>query len=210
MVRAQSHDRTGILGGTFNPLHIGHLILAQSALEALDLATVLFVPCARPPHKTPLMLAEARHRLAMVEAALAGDIRFEACDVEIKRGGVSYAVDTVAQLHDANPSAELCFIIGSDTLKELHLWKDIYTLLSLCRFVTFGRPGFNIGSIGPGDLQLDPPWPDRLLRNVVSSRMVEVSSSDIRHRVAEGMSIRYLVPDAVEMYVAEHGLYCNA
>jgi len=155
------------------------------------------------------MLAPARHRLAMIEAAIAGDIRFEVSEVEVERGGISYAVDTVARLRKMYPAAELFFVIGADTLTELHLWKNIYTLLPLCHFVTFGRPGFDVMLITPRQLNLDPPWPQRLLRNVVSGRRVEISSSDIRHRVAEGMSIRYLVPDAVGMYIAEHTLYVN-
>ena len=200
-------NRIGILGGTFNPIHIGHLMLAQSALEAFDLSKVLFVPCAQPPHKEAAALAGASHRLAMVEAAIEGDLRFEASDIEIERGGVSYAIDTVRQLHQIYPAADLLFLIGSDTLPELHLWKDVYNLLRLCRFITVGRPGRGTGPFRTEDLHLDPPWPEKLLQDVSALRLVDVSSSDIRYRMAEGMSIRYLTPLAVEMYIAEHHLY---
>ncbi len=200
-------NRLGILGGTFNPVHTGHLILAQCAMEAFDLGRVLFVPACLPPHKESTMLASADHRVSMLEMAVEGDLRFEVNDVEIQRGGTSYAVDTAAHLHETYPDTELCFIIGADTLTELHAWRSIYTLLRLCRFVTLGRPGFDIASINPRLLRLDQPWPERLLRDYATGCTVDISSSDVRHRVAEGMSIRYLVPQAVEMYIAEHGLY---
>jgi len=202
-----SATRIGILGGTFNPIHLGHLILAQNALETHDLAKVLFIPCGTPPHKDAKALIPAEDRLAMVQAAIEGDPRFEALDLEIKRGGVSYAVDTVAQLRGLYPNAVLFFIIGSDTLPELHQWRSIYTLLSLCRFVAFGRPGFDAAGMSREALHLDSPWPERLLENVAVGRLIDISSSDIRHRLAEGMSVRYWVPREVEMYIAEHGLY---
>jgi nicotinate-nucleotide adenylyltransferase len=197
----------GILGGTFNPVHTGHLILAQCALETLDLEKVLFVPCASPPHKDSSGLASARHRMAMLESAIEEDLRFELCDLEIKRGGRSYSIDTVKELRSIYSYRKLHFIVGTDTLPELHLWKDVYELLELCSFAGFARPGFEIDSLAEEDLHLDSPWPGRLLNSVVSGRLVDISSADIRYRVTEGMSIRYLVPSAVEMYIAEHGLY---
>jgi nicotinate-nucleotide adenylyltransferase len=199
--------RIGILGGTFNPVHMGHLVLAQSAYETYDLTKVLFIPCGIPPHKNPGGLAPSEHRLAMVRAATAGDSRFEVLDIEIARSGISYAVDTVAQLREMYAGAELLFIIGSDTLPELHLWKNICTLLTLCRFVVFCRPGTDPGSIQPESLHLDSPWSDRATEWITNGRQIDVSSSDIRYRIVEGMSVRYLVPPAVEKYIAEHGLY---
>ncbi|MBL7076654.1 MAG: nicotinate (nicotinamide) nucleotide adenylyltransferase [Kiritimatiellae bacterium] len=199
-----SRNKLGILGGSFNPIHSGHLILAQSALETYELDQVLFIPCDRPPHKDPGMLLPGKVRMEMVEAAIEGDPRFESCSLELDRGGVSYAVDTLTELADLYPESDLYFIIGDDTLVELHLWHRIYDLLSLCTFVTFAR---RQDMIRPEELHLDAPWPERLLGNVTLGRRFDVSSSDIRHRVAEGMSIRYLVPDAVDMYIAEHHLY---
>jgi nicotinate-nucleotide adenylyltransferase len=199
-------SRIGILGGTFNPVHLGHLILAQNAIEAFNLGLVLFVPCAEPPHKDARTLAAGLHRRAMLEAAVEGDPRFEVSDVELQRGGVSYTIDTIGELAQRNPNAALFFLIGDDTLPELHLWKDIYSLLALCRFATFCREHVP-GEIAARDLRLAPPWPERLMRDFTPGRRIEISSSDIRHRVAEGLSIRYLVPEAVEMYIAEHGLY---
>jgi nicotinate-nucleotide adenylyltransferase len=201
---AEGTARLGIFGGTFNPVHMGHLIAAQCAFEHLELSRVLFVPCARSPHKLRAPLLDARHRLAMLSAAIEGDLRYEVSDIEVRRGGVSYAIDTVEELRREYPDAELCFIIGADTLRDLHAWRAIDRLLALCRFVTLERPGH---ASAPDELGLDPPWPERLCRDVVPGRLIEISSSDLRHRVAEGLSIRYLVPPAVEMYIAEHGLY---
>jgi nicotinate-nucleotide adenylyltransferase len=146
----------------------------------------------------------------MLEAALEDSLAFELCDLEIRRDGPSYSVDTAKELRRLHPGAELYLIVGADTLKELHTWRNVYELLALCRVVSFGRPGMEPGGPPPDSIRLDPPWPERLRRDLSPGRMIEISSSDIRHRVAEGMSIRYLVPRAVETYIAEHGLYTGA
>ncbi len=143
----------------------------------------------------------------MLEAALTGSLPFEVCDLEIRRGGTTYSIDTVRALAKRYPEDELVFIIGSDTLPELHLWKDARELLRLCRFVTLARPGFDLKAMTEKNLNLEPDLTQALLANVAIGHQVDISASDIRHRVAEGMSIRYLVPDAVDMYIAEHGLY---
>ncbi len=200
-------QRIGIFGGTFNPIHTGHLILAATAQELFELSQVIFIPCACPPHKDGAPVVNPRHRMAMVEAAIEDSLGFETSDIEIERGGRSFAIDTVRQLCRQYPDARLFFIVGSDSLKELHLWKDIYSLLPLCEFITFSRPGHDVDDIGTHDLALEGPWPERLLRNVRRSRHIEISSSEIRGRLAEGLSIRYLVPASVEMYISEHSLY---
>ena len=203
-------ERIGILGGTFNPVHMGHLILAQDAVERLDLVKLLLVPCATPPHKKCPDLASARHRVAMIEAAIEGDLRFELCDLEVRRGGVSYAADTARELADLYPCAELNFIIGADSLPELHLWKNVSELFRLCEFKVFERPGHLFKSLDKAKLELASRWKEKLLANVLSCHLVEISSSDIRYRAAEELSIRYLVPPAVEMYICEHRLYSTA
>jgi nicotinate-nucleotide adenylyltransferase len=202
-----SENKIGILGGTFNPIHLGHLILAQNALETFDLDRVLLIPCAHPPHKNSSGLAAAEHRKAMADMAVEGDPSLEVSDIEIQRGGVSYTVDTLWQLSRVYPGAAFHFIIGSDTLTELHLWKEVNKILEMCTVVTFARPGFDLRAVEPASLELQPPWPERLLQNVSYGKQIDISSSDIRYRVMEGMSIHYLVPAAVEMYIGEHGLY---
>jgi len=199
--------RIGIMGGTFNPIHLGHLMLAQSAYEQYDLNKVLFIPCARPCHKRAPRLLSGEHRLAMVEAALADDARFEASDLELRRGGISYSIDTLRALHEELPDTEFFFIIGTDSLLELPQWRQIKTLLELCTFVTFYRPGVDNVALKPESLDLPAPWPEKLLEHVQPGRQVQVSSSEIRHRVAEGLSIRYMVPHPVEIYISEHKLY---
>lgn len=204
---ARNKSRIGILGGTFNPIHTGHLIMAQCALEIFELSKVLFVPCATPPHKTAARLVSVKHRLAMIDAAIENDLRFELCDIEVVRGGTSYSVETVTQLAGLYSDSDLYFIIGSDTLLELHSWRNIGKLLKLCTFVTLVRPGFNTDTVSRAELHLDSDAARKLMDKVSVCHMVDISSSDIRHRIAEGMSIRYLVPRAVELYIAEHCLY---
>ncbi|MFA7158815.1 MAG: nicotinate-nucleotide adenylyltransferase [Kiritimatiellia bacterium] len=199
--------RIGIFGGTFNPVHTGHLIMAQDALEVFDLARVLFVPCYLPPHKDASRVASAAHRAAMLGKAIEDNPGFEMCDAEIRTGGTNYSIDTIRRLRGLHPGAELFFIIGSDSRMELHQWKEIGTLLKLCRFVTFIRPGFDPGHSAPKALKLAPGARRKLMQGVVTLHQVNISSTDIRHRIAEGLSIRYLVPAAVEMYIAEHNLY---
>jgi len=202
-----ARERIGILGGSFNPIHIGHLILAQCAIEAFDLSRVLLMPCTIQPLKSALSLAPVEHRAAMVECAIEDNLAFEMCDIEIQRDGPSYTIDSIRELTRRHPNADLFFIIGADTLPELHGWKEVLTLLGLCTFVTLARPGFDVRQCSDAALSLPPPWPETLLANVATGRLIDISSSDIRHRVAEGMSIRYLVPRSVEMYISEHGLY---
>ena len=203
----ETRTKIGILGGSFNPVHMGHLILAQSALESFDLEKVLFMPCYVQPLKDPTMLAAPEHRVAMLEAAISGNLQFELLDIEVNRGGTSFAIDSVREIKLLYPDADLFFIIGADTLPELHRWHDIDKLLELCSFATFSRPGQDVLSLDVGDLKLPDPYETQLLETVARGRMVDISSSDIRHRVAEGMSIRYLVPPLVEMYIIEHRLY---
>ncbi|MEI7436170.1 MAG: nicotinate-nucleotide adenylyltransferase [bacterium] len=200
-------QRIGVLGGTFNPVHAGHLILAQDACELFDLQQVLFVPSAQPPHKPPGILLSIEHRMALLDLAVRDDPRFEVCDIEVARGGVSYTVDTAMLLRARYPAAELCFIVGSDSLPELHLWRSIQQLLTLVRIVSLARPGFEEARVRALNLGLPAPWPERLLGDLRTGHLADISSSDIRHRLAEGLSVRYLVSDAVAMYIAEHYLY---
>ncbi|NLB55491.1 MAG: nicotinate-nucleotide adenylyltransferase [Lentisphaerae bacterium] len=200
-------QKIGIFGGTFNPVHLGHLIMAQDALEAFELSKVLFVPSSKPPHKTGTALAPAEHRAAMLLNALERSTHFEVCEMELVRGGTSYTVDTLRELRKKYVDRDLFFIIGSDSLTELHTWKEINQILELCTIVTMARPGYDPISIKYSDINLPDPWPERLLTNVISMHQLNISSSDIRHRIAEGMRISHLLPQSVDSYISEHRLY---
>lgn len=210
-VAARYHPRMtqklGILGGTFNPVHHGHLILAQDALEHFGLDRVLLIPCAQPPHKSPEKLAAAEHRVAMLRMAIGDDPRFEVSALELERRGPSYTIETIKALQAERPTATLHFIIGTDSLLELHQWYLVGQLLELCEFVTMLRPGFPVEHLTEERLHLPARWGSRLLANLFPGHAADISSTDIRRRVAAGRSIRYLVPAAVARYIAAEGLY---
>ena len=183
--------------------------MARDAMETLDLTGVTFVPCHTPPHKQAQGLADSAHRLAMLRLAVADMAGFDVSDMELQRSGTSYTIDTILELRDRCPGSEWVFLIGSDSLFELHTWRRIDELLGLCTIVAMARPGFDPSNIDPRNLKLKDPWPHRLLDDVITGHRIEVSASDIRARVANGKSIRYLLPEAVEEYIDEHLLYVS-
>lgn len=187
--------RIGVFGGTFDPPHHGHLIVAADVHAALALDRVVLVPSAVPPHKRETVQAPAGTRLEMVRAAVRGDERFEVDDLELRRPGPSYTVDTLRALRDRCPGAELFFVVGADNVKELGSWREPEEVVRLARIVAVAR--------GCESIDADAPFP---LLSVPVTR-VEISATDVRRRVAEGRSIRYLVPDAVRSIVAREGLY---
>jgi nicotinate-nucleotide adenylyltransferase len=203
--------RTGILGGTFDPIHFGHLAIAEEAREALGMERVLFVPAGRPPHKPGRPLAPAADRVAMVEAAIDGNPAFELSRVEVDRPGPSFAVDTVAILAAADREVgrvpDLWWILSAEAFAAIATWRDPGRLLATCRMAVVPRAGAArptpawIASCLPGAA-------DRVA--VVDGPELGVSSSLIRERVASGRSIRYLVPDVVRAYIADRRLYVTA
>lgn len=191
--------RIGVLGGTFDPPHIGHLIVAQDAWSALGLDRVLFMPAAVPPHKRGRVSTPPEVRLAMVEAACADDPRFEASDLEIRRGGTSYTVDTLRALKERDPQGALFFLVGADQFRELHTWRSPLEIARLAELVALSRPGFPIE-----EPRLELPY------RRLDVTCVSVSATEIRRRVAAGEPIRYLVPPAVEAIIRARGLYAGA
>jgi len=202
-----AEKRIGIMGGSFDPVHMGHLVIAQDAVERLNLSEVVFVPAAIPPHKQQLQRADAGHRLEMLRLAVESNPRFSISDIEVERGGVSYTVDTLKALRDLHPDAALLLIVGSDTLVELHTWHETERILELCEVATFLRPGEDSVEAIAEKIQLPPEQKKRVLRNLVDAHRIEVSSSEIRMRRAEGRGIQYLVPPEVERYIHKQGLY---
>lgn len=197
--------RLGILGGTFDPVHVGHLIVAEHLREALRLQKFLFVLAADPWHKTGHEITAAADRLAMLELALQGDPNLEVSRVDIERPGPTYSVDTVADLRRLyGPKALFLFFVGIDSLLTLPTWHEPARLLEVCRVFAMRRPGYRrVPWMG-----LEEKLPGIRERvNVVDVPQIEISSTDIRERIADGRTIRYLTPDAVREYIESHGLY---
>jgi len=188
-------------------VHTGHLVIAQDALEKLELAEIVFVPAAIPPHKQHMQQADAIHRYSMLQLATEADLRFSVSDVEMQRGGISYTIDTVRCLQAERPDVELVLIVGSDTLVDLQNWYKIDELLRLCEVASFLRPGESSIEEIERKVTLPEEGRKKLLDNIIEAHLIEISSTEIRMRVAEGLGIRYLVPTEVEMYIFEHGLY---
>ena len=186
--------KIGILGGTFNPIHIGHLILAEEAREKLGLDKVIFVPTYLPPHKDNLDIAPAEARLAMVKSAIKGNKHFLVSDVEIKRNGRSYTIDTIKEFNKRYPQDELYFIIGSDLLKYLADWKDLGEIIKMVKFIVATRPGFPLEKI-PSYIK------------TMEIRAVDVSGFEVRSCIKENKSFRYLVPEAVFNHINKKRLY---
>lgn len=199
--------RLGILGGTFNPIHRGHVRMARLARARFKLDRVLFMPCARPPHKKAPDLAPARHRLAMIRLALRKQPGLSVSRLELQRGGPSYTIATIKMLQSRHPGVRLFFIIGADSLTELHAWKQVDELLERCVFITVARPGFSLRNLTARRLRLKAPWPSVLTRTVIRGRGIDVSSTEIRRRAARGLNFRRLVPAAVADYIEKKRLY---
>lgn len=191
--------RLGLFGGSFNPPHVGHLAVAEACAEALRLDRVLWMPAATPPHKQgDRALASAADRLALVEAAIRGNGRFEASDLEIARGDVSYTVDTLRHLGRAAPEADLHLIVGGDSLAGFPTWRDPREILRLARLVAYARPGADLGDV--------PGWVVDGA-TLVEGPLLDLSSTALRARLGAGQTVRYLVPDAVRAEIEARGLY---
>ncbi|MDR0993959.1 MAG: nicotinate (nicotinamide) nucleotide adenylyltransferase [Verrucomicrobiota bacterium] len=205
MNELSSPHTIGLLGGTFNPIHNGHLSIAAAAMPLFHLDAVWFLPAAVPPHKSPEGLASNADRLSMLELAIAGKPRFAALPLEFERTGKSYTIDTIRTLHLLHPDKNFVFIIGADTLTELHTWHQPLNLLALVRFVTLARPGSPVPR--PEDLHLPPPWPEKLLADFRAGTPLNISSSNIRAQFAAGQLPAELIPEPVMHYIQEHRLY---
>jgi nicotinate-nucleotide adenylyltransferase len=197
-----------LFGGSFNPIHFGHLIVARSVLEHLGLDRIVLIPSAKPPHKRAVHLAEARHRLEMARLAVGDDDAFEVCDMEIRRTGPSYTVDTLEAYRESmGPDATLYWVIGGDSLPELHSWYRVSDLVDLATIVTAVRPGFESPDLSQLQACLSLAQVERLRDNILPTPRIDISATDIRRRITAGRPIRYLVPEAVRSYIATHGLY---
>ena len=200
--------KIGIMGGTFDPIHHGHLVTAGEARWQFGLSQVIFVPNRHPPLKDPDEVSEPEHRYLMTLLATVTNMHFTVSRMEIERPGPSYTIDTIRDLLRTNPDDDLYYITGADALRQiLHgEWRETERLLGLCRFIAASRPGYHL------DLSVERSTNHRLgarLRNVHTMEIpaLAISSTDIRARVQAGQPIKYLVPEPVEEYIAKHRLY---
>jgi nicotinate-nucleotide adenylyltransferase len=199
-------SRIGIMGGTFNPIHIGHLIAANEVQEKFCLDKVLFIPSGIPPHKPDSEVIDPEHRFEMVRLAVASNSIFEASRIEIDREGNTYTINTLIELKEMyDRETSFYFIIGADVVPELTTWKEFKKVFQLCEFIAVMRPGSTENSFFDGIRQLNEKWGAKI--HPVQSRLIDVSSTEIRQRIMDGASVKYLVPDAVESYISEKGLY---
>jgi nicotinate-nucleotide adenylyltransferase len=191
--------KLGLMGGTFNPIHIGHLKIASKVLDSFDLAKIIFIPSGNPPHKRAGDIIDAFHRLKMIESAINDDKRLEVSDIEIKRKGKSYTLDTIKQVKELyGRDTEIYFIAGADSALDLPNWKNPSEILSISHFVAVERPGFSLRELGAN-------YQKKII--AVEGISINISSSDIRERIKQGRSIKKLVPASVEKYIRRNGLY---
>ena len=194
-----------ILGGTFDPIHLGHLSIANTAMKHAGLERVLFIPAGHPRLKQAEPTASVKHRLEMVRLATEATPAFEACDIETSRPGPTYSIDTLVELTaELGPEAKLFFIVGLDVLNQLHRWKDPERVMALCQLLVLDRPG-----------EQDFDWDEFYLRipeakgrvQIVAAPLINVSATELRRRLAAGESVSGLVPDAVAEYILSQKLY---
>ena len=198
MIRA----RIGIMGGTFDPIHYGHLVIAEAARYTFSLDKVIFIPTGRPPHKRNSDYTEAAYRAEMASLAISSYPHFALSLIEVERSGFSYSVDTVAAIaKEYHHNADLYFITGADAVLEIDTWHKTEQLVELCRFVAATRPGFDLSRLE----QLPAQWRAKI--DVMEIPGLDISSTDIRLRVKEDKPIKYLLPEPVEQYIYQHHLY---
>ncbi len=197
--------RLGIMGGTFDPIHFGHLFIAEEARARFQLHHVLFVPNGSPPHKKEYALTPANHRYAMTLIATHGNPAFSCSPVEQRRAGPSYTVETLELLGQQNPDAELFYITGVDAIADILTWKRHEDVVQMATFIAATRPGFDLRTLGE---RLPRPYQERIL--LLGSTALGISSTDIRARLAQNLPARYLTPDGVLDYIRKHDLYAPA
>jgi nicotinate-nucleotide adenylyltransferase len=196
-------QRLGIMGGTFDPIHYGHLLMAEEAREAFALDSILFIPNRRPPHKKPYAVSSPEDRYAMTLLAISTNPHFTCSRMEMDREGPSYSVDTIRQIREEQPDLDaLYFITGADAVLEILTWHEHEKLIAACEFIAVTRPGFVLDRLNE---ILDQEYLSRI--HFLSIPGLDISSTDIRRRIRRGRSIKYLTPEPVEAYIHRRGLY---
>ena len=193
--------RVGIFGGSFNPPHVAHLAVAEAARDQAELDRVWWVPAATPPHKRGRLMTEAAHRLAMTRLAVADNPAFEVSAWEAERGGVSYTVDTLRAFQAAHPETDFHLILGGDSLAQFASWREPEEIIERVPLIVYPRPGADLADVDPAVMACT---------TILDRPLLDPSSTVIRRLLRTGRSARYLVPDAVLGYAAEHGLYAES
>ncbi|MGI6570464.1 MAG: nicotinate-nucleotide adenylyltransferase [Caldicoprobacterales bacterium] len=202
---AMGNKRIGIMGGTFDPVHIGHLFIAEAVRDAFSLERVIFVPTGDPPHKKTSRLTPGLLRVEMLEHAICGNPFFQVSSMEVERKGTTYTIDTLKELTAQWPAARLYYIIGGDTLLDLKNWRSFEEVARLCSFLAYQRPGFEGETLEKEAERLSEDFGAEI--HIFEGPHLDISSRSIRRRLAQNRTIRYLVPDRVVKYIKEHNLY---
>ena len=197
--------RIGLIGGTFDPIHNGHLLLAENSRKVFNLDKIIFMPAGIPPHKRDKHISSNVHRYNMTLLAINSNENFFLSDMELKKEGVSFTIDTIKYLKSNYRDSEIYFILGSDSLFQIDTWKDYEELLTLCNFIVVARPHYNNEKLRNLVDNLNNLYNSSI--HIVEGPVLDISSSEIRDRVRKGLSISYLVPKPVEEYIYKHGLY---
>ncbi len=200
-------ETIALFGGTFNPIHLGHLSIARAAVAELGLEKLIVIPSAKPPHKTAEHLAPDADRMVMCRLAVGDDPQIEVSDVELHGQGPSYTVRTLRKFRERHTEAEIIFLVGTDMLRDFHLWRDFEEIVHLARIVTMPRPGVDLADLAELRSALGGAAVERLLADLLATPLVDISSTEIRRRVRAGQPIDDLVPPAVAHYIADHQLY---
>lgn len=193
------------MGGTFDPVHNGHLVLAENARIKFNLDKILFIPTGKPPHKDNNYITSNIHRYNMTLLAINSNPYYFLSSIEIQREGITYTIDTIKYLKTKSNSTDFYFILGSDSLYQIHKWKDYEELLSLCNFIVAKRKGLDDRKLENRIKELSQLYNSNI--HILESPLIEISSTEIRERVKNRLSIKYLVPKAVELYINKNNLY---
>lgn len=197
--------RLGIMGGTFNPIHIGHLIIAEETRKKIDLDKIIFIPTGQPPHKDQNKLVSALDRYIMTILATSENKHFIVSDIETNRKEISYTIDTIKILNEIYSESELFFITGADSILDIENWKDTKELLNMCTFIAATRPGYNVDEVNTQIENLEKKYNKAISSLTIAP--IDVSSTQIRKRIKENKTIKYMTTDSVINYIKNKSLY---
>ncbi|HQL36021.1 MAG TPA: nicotinate-nucleotide adenylyltransferase [Bacillota bacterium] len=199
-------SRIGIMGGTFDPIHYGHLAAAEAARVEFGLSKVIFIPAGSPPHKQSQKISDAEHRYSMTALATSSNSGFEVSRLEVDKAGITYTFNTMKELRSIYGEAPaIYFITGADAVLELLTWYKIGELLTLCKFIAVTRPGFDIRKLEQKIAEITSKYDGEII--CLEVPLLEISSTDIRERIRNGKPVKYLLPEEVEAYIHRNGLY---